>query len=714
MIKALFTGIVFSCCLFLAGGVQAQSSIGSMILSESAYVCTKGLAMVSAENAYEVYGALIEKASDSRTNTDIRTKIVEKLATIPDEEALSSLITISQNTAHEFKKSSEKIPLDIMNAKDFSSLETAVKKYATEHFPHYPLLFVSGSPLLNLGDILKEKLTDETPATVQMAVLINMQKNAVNHISIADELLELSKSDLAPVRALAYRAIALKFPSKEVTDFIKDGLSDKSIIVRATVISAAKSVLPPGLEPHLAAALRNESDPDTYKKIGEVIEAYENTYLVSALTDFCSVIFVLILIGIFCSIPLILRWQKQMKLKLGIREIRRSNFKKAGEILTDIADTIPALAPRARIHLARVYLRENDVKKATDIIKELNLPSHEIEDLYELACDLDGKSLKAGAARVYLNILEKNQEFKDVQDRFNEIDIQFGGGRDDSKVSASGTTNMTDLAKKLLSKEYSSISMIGKGGMGAVFKAKSKQTGEVSAIKILAPHLADDESLKTRFYRESVAIANLSHENICKVRDIRKAELPFIVMEFIDGSDLKSIIKNRETPFELDEFYSIAMQVVDGLALAHSKHIVHRDIKPENLLLTKDGIPKIIDFGLVKFKENSSEITATGAMMGTPKYMSPEQIKGEADVGAQTDIFSIGMVFYEMLSLKYPFPKDAVFQRVFMEPMPLRPHNPKVTAQLESIILKCMQRHAVERFENAQELKSMLEISRDF
>jgi len=383
-------------------------------------------------------------------------------------------------------------------------------------------------------------------------------------------------------------------------------------------------------------------------------------------------------------------------------------------ILKEVVEGNGKLSTRAKIHLVRAYLRSNDLQRATELIKTIDIPSYNIEDLYALGCDLDGKSMKAGAVRVYLNIMEKNRSYKDVQERFNNIDIEFGGGHDGESSSASGTLSMKELAVKLLGNEYTGVKLVGKGGMGSVFQATHIKSKELLAIKILSPQLADDDAFKTRFYRETVAIANLAHPNICRIKDIRKAELPFIIMEYIDGSDLKSIMSKMDKPYELERFYVVALQLIDALTFAHSKSIVHRDIKPENLLITSQGIPKIIDFGLAKFKETSSDITATGAMMGTPKYMSPEQIKGEETVAAQSDIFSLGMVLYEMLTLKYPYPQDAVFQRVFMEPLPIRPHNDKVSAQLESIVLKCLQKNADDRFETAEELGEMLKTVRDF
>ena len=221
--------------------------------------------------------------------------------------------------------------------------------------------------------------------------------------------------------------------------------------------------------------------------------------------------------------------------------------------------------------------------------------------------DLDGKGLKARAVGLYLQILGRDGDYGDVQKRFDGIDEKFGGGgkKDDVQTRLSSGVSLTDILESSLAGEYSNFKLIGRGGMGAVFSAESKKNDEKVAIKVLSPHLADKEAIKTRFYRESVAIANLSHKNICGIRDIRKADLPFIIMEFIDGESLKDMIEKMTRPIGKEQFLAIALPTADALAYAHSKSIVHRDIKPENILVTKDGVPKMVDFGTRQIQRSS-------------------------------------------------------------------------------------------------------------
>jgi tRNA A-37 threonylcarbamoyl transferase component Bud32 len=686
-----------------------------MILSESSYVCIRGLKLVTNEYIPEVYDAMIQRACDPNSPKDIRAQVIERLSEIDSNGGLTTLITIAQNTFNDLNSIEAPLPAELTKAPDFETLAAGTRKNIEANFPEHPVFLVSASPRLNLGDILNLFLGNQSPLIVQLAALLPMEKNTVPHISIADNLIALTKSKSAPVRALAFRAIAIKFPPNEVKDFVTKGMKDESPLVRDTVISIILKTLPPGIQSDLSNLMRSESDPAIYNKISLLIDAYANTYLFSTIADCFFVVLVIVIFIFIGLIPMAVKHHIRKKYQKGVNEIEKANYAKAASILEDVMNGKGKFANSAKLHLVRAYLRSNEVSLANNIMDSLDLSTCELEDLYKLACDLDGKQLKVGAVSVYLNILEQDRTYKDVQEKFDKIDTEFGGGNDEAKKSSlSGTTSLKDLAIKLIGSEYTSVSLIGKGGMGSVFKARHKKRGEMVAVKILAPHLADNEALITRFYRETVAIANLAHPNICRIKDIRKAELPFIIMEYIEGTDLKTIISKMTEPFELDEFYRIALQIVDALAFAHSKNIVHRDIKPENLLITTEGVPKIIDFGLVKFKETSSDITATGAMMGTPKYMSPEQLKGETTVAAQTDIFSIGMVLYEMLTLQYPYPQEAVFQRVFMDPSPIRPYNDKVSAQLESIILKCLQRKPEDRIETAQELNHLLKSTRDF
>ena len=217
---------------------------------------------------------------------------------------------------------------------------------------------------------------------------------------------------------------------------------------------------------------------------------------------------------------------------------------------------------------------------------------------------------------------------------------------------------------------YKIVKKIGSGGMGEVYLAKDKKLDRKVAIKILNEQFSRDESNLNRFISEAKAASALNHPNILTIHEIGEAEdANFIVSEFIEGETLREII--RASSLSLAETLEISIQITDALSAAHKAHLVHRDIKPENIMIRPDGYVKILDFGLAKLGRAAKQTlvdleattvkqneTAKGVIMGTVNYMSPEQAKGEK-VDERTDIFSFGVVIYEMLTGRTPFAGDS-------------------------------------------------------
>ena len=200
---------------------------------------------------------------------------------------------------------------------------------------------------------------------------------------------------------------------------------------------------------------------------------------------------------------------------------------------------------------------------------------------------------------------------------------------------------------------YEIVSQLGQGGMGVVYEARDPRLKRRVAIKLLPPDLTRDETAKQRFLKEAQAASALDHPNICTVFEINETDdgQLYLVMAHYEGETLKERVSRG--PLELDAAIDIATQVGEGLAEAHGAGIVHRDIKPANLFVTKSGVVKILDFGLAKLA-GSEGITQTGTALGTVAYMSPEQAKGQ-EVDHRTDIWSLGVVVYEMLAGTPPF-----------------------------------------------------------
>jgi serine/threonine-protein kinase len=245
---------------------------------------------------------------------------------------------------------------------------------------------------------------------------------------------------------------------------------------------------------------------------------------------------------------------------------------------------------------------------------------------------------------------------------------------------------------------------IGAGGMGVVYKALDTKLGRVVALKFLPPHLSHDNELRRRLSDEARAASALDHPNIVVIHDIDETSAGdvFIAMAFHEGATLREKIASG---LRVQEALQIARQIASGLARAHEHGIVHRDIKPSNVIVAKDGIARIIDFGLAK----SSDVTATaeGSTRGTPLYMSPEQASGRA-VDSRTDLWSLGAVLYEMLAGKPAFRGETQLQVlhavVYDDPPRLREVRPGLPGEIDAIVSRALQKDPAKRYQSAAEM----------
>jgi serine/threonine protein kinase/Tfp pilus assembly protein PilF len=258
---------------------------------------------------------------------------------------------------------------------------------------------------------------------------------------------------------------------------------------------------------------------------------------------------------------------------------------------------------------------------------------------------------------------------------------------------------------------YEIESLLGRGGMGVVYKATQISLSRSVALKFLPPELIDSREWKERFHREAQAAAALAHPNICTIHEIDEADdRVFIAMECLEGQSLDKKIESG--PLDIDEAINIALRVAEGLRHAHKRGIIHRDIKPANIMVTEDGQAKIMDFGLAKLSDKT-RLTKTATVMGTIAYMSPEQARGDKDIGHQTDIWSLGVVLYEMLTGMLPFDAETntglIYKIINEDPEPIRNHRGDLPGPLVSIVEKTTQKNSQSRYGDAEELISELE-----
>jgi Tol biopolymer transport system component len=332
-------------------------------------------------------------------------------------------------------------------------------------------------------------------------------------------------------------------------------------------------------------------------------------------------------------------------------------------------------------------VNENRYNRIKELLsKVINLPEEDRENYLDEACK-DDPELR----REIELILEHKADQLEI--------LKTGGAITESVILESGA-GKTDLFIGRTVGRYRILSLIGQGGMGTVYQAEDESLQRTVALKFLPIEYYFDEQSKTRFIAEAQTIAVLDHPNICTVYEIGESGgQSFIAMAFVQGESVREKISRG--PLKIKEVMNIAIQVGEGLQHAHDRGVVHRDIKPSNLMVTDDGLVKILDFGIARSAERA-RITRTGSTLGTIAYMSPEQAMGEK-IDHRTDIWSLGVTLYEMITGRLPFEREQAQTVIYAiqheEPEPISALRSDVRVELEQIVSKCMQKNPDFRYQ---------------
>ena len=274
------------------------------------------------------------------------------------------------------------------------------------------------------------------------------------------------------------------------------------------------------------------------------------------------------------------------------------------------------------------------------------------------------------------------------------------------------TVNAYSLVKGEKFGPYLIKEKVGQGGMGAVYKVLDPSLDRVVALKVILEGREMTSAQVERFKREARAIAQIKHRNIVSVYHIEENPRHYFVMDFVEGDTLSDWIHQEKV--DVDKAGEVAQKIASALVAAHEKGIIHRDLKSSNIMMDKEGEPHLMDFGLAKLESEEEQITRTGDMLGTPEFMAPEQVDPTHGVtDHRSDVYSLGAILYEMLTGKPPFTGTTIqvlWQKLNQDPAPPASQNPAVSAQLESICLRALEKVQENRFQTAQEMFDALDL----
>lgn len=350
--------------------------------------------------------------------------------------------------------------------------------------------------------------------------------------------------------------------------------------------------------------------------------------------------------------------------------------------------------------LGQCFVGKGMLEFALQEFKKLVIDEDMKEILYDLAQRYEEKPDLVGAKQVYRELYRADINYRNVKQKFDML-----AGNTSDPMALERTSLMTQLSEKAR-RRYTLVEELGRGAMGIVYKAQDNELEEFVALKILPDNLTQNPEAVQRFRSEARSARKLSHPNIVRIHDIgEELGRKYISMEFVAGGDLKHYFRKlKGGKLEPEEIVRLMIPVASAMDYAHTQQIVHRDLKPANILMDENGTPKVSDFGIAKMLEKTSE-TIVGAVIGTPLYMSPEQVQG-LPVDNRADIYALGIMMYEFANGRPPFTEgDLAYQHINVQPKDIE----GIPAALNEVIARCLQKDREKRWATAGELQKALE-----
>jgi eukaryotic-like serine/threonine-protein kinase len=366
----------------------------------------------------------------------------------------------------------------------------------------------------------------------------------------------------------------------------------------------------------------------------------------------------------------------------------------------------------ASVMLGKVFVEQGMLDAAKERYKKLlskrEVGPETLEPYYHLAMIFEHDKESSNALKIYDKILAEDYNYKDVRSRVERLKKAVNLERQTMQKMRSGGSQGTVTPAP--SGRYRRIRKVGQGGMGVVFQAEDTILHRNVAYKMLPQSLKDHPKVLENFLQEARVAAAINHPNIVTIYDTgRDEEGVFITMEFVEGVSLKDLLDKANT-LPVTDFLDIAKQICQGLDFAHSRNVIHRDIKPANIMVSRDKVIKIMDFGLAKILTDS--MLDKTSVKGTPLYMAPEQIRGEK-VDHRADIYALGCTFYRMVAGRPPFVEgDVYYHHLHSVPTPPRTLNPTLPEQLDQLIMKCLEKDRIKRYQRIKEILEELEAVR--